>query len=222
MHIAVRVALVLVGLFVALLAVAVIGAESREVVVLHTTGADGASRTTRLWIVDDADGAWLRGGHDGLPWFRDLEARPDVKLERGGETLAVRAVPSRDPADHARINALTAAKYGWAESLYTMVGGGEVAIPIRLEPQLAKVGPTEQQDRKDHQEGGRRTCLGQGADTTHSEKVPAGYANRRGITRLSRVDEKVAGHGNHDAKQDEPESGTTVVVRKDRVDEAVV
>jgi hypothetical protein len=131
MHIAIRVVLVLV---VAVLAVAVIGAESREVVVLHTTGADGASHTTRLWIVDDADGAWLRAGHDGLPWFRDLEARPEVKVERGGETLAMRAVPSRDPADHGRIQALTATKYGWAESLYAMVGGGAVAIPIRLEP----------------------------------------------------------------------------------------
>ena len=46
----------------------------------------------------------------------------------------MRAVPSRDPADRARINALTAMKYGWAESLYAMVGGGDVAIPIRLEP----------------------------------------------------------------------------------------
>lgn len=133
MRIAIRVVLVLAGVVVALFAVGMIGAESREVIVLHTTGADGASHTTRLWIVDDADGAWLRAGHDGS-WFRDLEARPDVEVERSGETLAVRAVPSRDPADRARINALTATKYGWAESLYAMVGGGDVAIPIRLEP----------------------------------------------------------------------------------------
>ena len=134
MRIAIRVVLVLAGVVVALFAVGIIGAESREVVVLHTTGADGASHTARLWIVDDADGAWLRAGHDGSSWFRDLEARPDAEVERGGETLAVRAVPSRDPADRARINALTATKYGWAESLYAMVGGGDVAIPIRLEP----------------------------------------------------------------------------------------
>jgi hypothetical protein len=103
--------------------------------VLHTTGADGASHTTRLWIVDDADGAWLRAGHDGSSWFRDLEARPDVEIERGGETLSVRAVPSRDPADRARINALTATKYGWAESLYGIVSNrDDAAIPIRLEP----------------------------------------------------------------------------------------
>ena len=134
MRIAIRVVLVLSGVVVALFAVGMIGAESREVVVLHTTGADGASHTTRLWIVDDADGAWLRAGHDGSSWFRDLEARPDAEVERGGETLAVRAVPSRDPVDRARINVLTATKYGWAESLYAMVGGGDVAIPIRLEP----------------------------------------------------------------------------------------
>jgi hypothetical protein len=134
MRIAIRVVLVLAGVIVALFAVVMVAAETGEVVVLHTTGGDGASRTTRLWIVDDADGAWLRAGHDGSSWFRDLEARPEVEVERGGETLAVRAVPSRDPADRARINALTATKYGWRENLYAMVGGGDVAIPIRLEP----------------------------------------------------------------------------------------
>jgi hypothetical protein len=134
MRIAIRVALVLTGVIVALVAFGIYGAESGEVVVLHTTGADGAGHTTRLWIVDDTDGAWLRAGYDGLPWFRDLEARPDVAIERGGDTHAVRAVPSRNPADHARINALTAAKYGWRDSLYAMVGGGKVAIPIRLDP----------------------------------------------------------------------------------------
>jgi len=135
MRMAFRVALVLAGVIVALFAVVMVGAETREVVVLHTTDADGTSHTTRLWIVDGADGAWLRAGHDGSSWFRDLEARPDVEVERGGETLAVRAVPSRDPADRARINALTATKYGWAESLYGMVSRrDEAAIPIRLEP----------------------------------------------------------------------------------------
>ena len=134
MRIASRIGLVLAGLIGALVAFGIYGAESGEVVVLHTTGAAGASRTTRLWIVDDSDGSWLRAGHDGLPWFLDLEARPEVAIERGGKTLSVRAVPSRDPADHARINALTATKYGWRETLYTTVGGGAVAIPIRLEP----------------------------------------------------------------------------------------
>jgi hypothetical protein len=134
MRIAIRAALVLAGVIVALLAVVMVAAETPEVVVLYTTGQDGAGHTTRLWIVDDADGAWLRAGNEGSSWFRDLEARPDVEVERRGERLAVRAVPSRDPADRARINALTATKYGWAESLYAMVGGGKVAIPIRLEP----------------------------------------------------------------------------------------
>ena len=134
MRIAIRIVVVLAGVMAAVVAVGIIGAESGEVIVLHTTSADGASHTTRLWIVDGTDGAWLRAGHAGLPWFRDLEARPDVAIERGGETLSVRAVPSRDPADHARINALTATKYGWRESLYVMVGGGKVAIPIRLDP----------------------------------------------------------------------------------------
>jgi hypothetical protein len=134
MRIAIRIVLVLTGVIFALVTVGIIAAESGEVIVLHTTGADGTGHTTRLWIVDDTDGAWLRAGHDGSPWFRDLEARANVAIERGGETFTVRAVPSRDPADHARINTLTATKYGWREKLYVMVGGGKVAIPIRLAP----------------------------------------------------------------------------------------
>ncbi|MFQ5515780.1 MAG: nitroreductase/quinone reductase family protein [Myxococcota bacterium] len=130
MRIAIRVVIVLAAAIVALV---IVGAESREVVVLHTTDAEGASHTTRLWIVDDAEGAWLRAGHDGSSWFRDLEVRPDVEVERGGKTLAVRAVPVRDPAERARINALTVKKYGWAGHLYAMIGGGRAAIPIRLE-----------------------------------------------------------------------------------------
>jgi hypothetical protein len=97
MRIASRVVLVPAGVVVAGFAVVMVGAETREVVVLHTTGADGASHTTRLWIVDDADGPWLRAGHDGSSWFRDLEARPDVEVEWGGETLAVRAVSLARP-----------------------------------------------------------------------------------------------------------------------------
>jgi hypothetical protein len=122
----------------ALVAIGIFGAEGRDVVVLHTTAADGTSEQTRLWVVDDADGAWLRAGHDGSSWFQALSAHPDVKVERGSETLAVRAVPSRDPADRARIDGLMATKYGWAESLHAwvtrMVGVREDAIPIRLEP----------------------------------------------------------------------------------------
>ena len=60
MRIAIRVVVVLSGVVVALFAVSMIGAETGEVVVLHTIDADGASHTTRLWIVDDAGEAWLR------------------------------------------------------------------------------------------------------------------------------------------------------------------
>jgi hypothetical protein len=34
--------------------------------------------------------------------------------------------------------------------------------------------------------------------------------------------QEMASHGDHDAKQDEPESGTTVEVGKHRIDEPVV
>jgi hypothetical protein len=68
-----------------LLALAAYGHEAEEVVVLRTTGHQGAVRETRLWIVDHEGSPWIvtgRGsGHD-----RDLSANPRAEIFRRGET----------------------------------------------------------------------------------------------------------------------------------------
>lgn len=108
--------------------------ESREVVILHARGVDGAARATHLWVVDDAGRVWLRSGGRKRGWFRSVVAAPEVELERGGETKPYRAVVSESRADAARVDALMREKYGWIDALILLLEGGPESVPVRLDP----------------------------------------------------------------------------------------
>lgn len=130
---------IVVRVFVALLVVALlvggasmIASESGEVVVLKTTDPTGAARETRVWVVEDGSHVWLRSGSDAAGWYQQLAARPDVEVQRGDQTLRVRAVP--EVGARARINGLMREKYGWADAYIGMLFGRDDAIPIRLDP----------------------------------------------------------------------------------------
>ena len=102
----------------------------REVVVLRTQEADGSWIETRLWIVDDGKVSWLHGGDSR--WVHNLEARPVVEVERGGETRLYQARPVQGP--HPRVHELLRAKYGLADRWVRIVGPDtESTKPIRLE-----------------------------------------------------------------------------------------
>lgn len=130
---------IVVRVFVALLVVALlvgglemIAAESGEVVVLRTADAGGAAKETRLWVVEDGSHVWLRSGSEAAGWYQQLVARPEVEVQRGEETLRVRAVP--EVGARTRINGLMREKYGWADAYIGMLFGRDDAIPIRLDP----------------------------------------------------------------------------------------
>lgn len=124
---AVLAALIVGGLFAA----SEIGGE---VVVLHTRDASGADLSTHLWIVDDGGFAWLRSGLPTSGWFVRLEARPDVSVERAGQTTRYRAVPVRSPEARERIHALMREKYGWADRLISATRDARASIAVRLDP----------------------------------------------------------------------------------------
>lgn len=130
---------IVVRVFVALLVVALlvgglemIAAESGEVVVLRTADAGGAAKETRLWVVEDGSHVWLRSGSEAAGWYQQLVARPEVEVQRGEETLRVRAVP--EVGARTRINGLMREKYGWADAYIGILFGRDDAIPIRLDP----------------------------------------------------------------------------------------
>lgn len=102
----------------------------REVVTLRTQRDDGAWDSIRLWVVDDAGAVWLHSaGEDWLPRF----AKPEVELERRGQTRRYRATPQ--PGPHPRIHELLRAKYGIADRWVRFIGpDGETTTPVRLDP----------------------------------------------------------------------------------------
>jgi hypothetical protein len=120
-------AVVLGGLYVAM-------AERVEVVKVHTRDAAGATHTTRVWVVDDPSGVWLRTGADNDTWLARLRANPGVDLERRGIRERFTAVVLEDDATVARVNALTLEKYGWSEELLRAVTpSSHRQVAIRLD-----------------------------------------------------------------------------------------
>ena len=65
-----------------------------EVVVLHTHDQAGAERTTSLWVVDRQGFQYLRAGDGGSAWLERLRQKPEVDVERAGETARYQAVPA--------------------------------------------------------------------------------------------------------------------------------
>jgi hypothetical protein len=119
---------------VILAVVTLLALEGDEVVQLRTTTPDGGVRTTRTWIAD-ADGVlWLESANPERPFLRDVEARPDVELVRGGEVLRLRATPVPGEAGHRKIRQLLAAKYGWADRWVGLLTDTSRSVAVRLEP----------------------------------------------------------------------------------------
>ena len=103
----------------------------REVITLRTWDEDGGRYESRLWIVDDGGVAWLHGGESRC--MRKLEARPDVEVERGGQTHRYRARAVSGP--HPRIDALLREKYGVADRWVRFVApDGAATRAVRLDP----------------------------------------------------------------------------------------
>lgn len=103
----------------------------REVATLRTERLDGTWKETRLWIVDDAGGAWLHSA--GADWVARFEGDPVVELERGGELRRYRA--RAVPGPHPEVDRLLREKYGVADRWVRFLApcDGSV-VPVRLEP----------------------------------------------------------------------------------------
>jgi hypothetical protein len=130
-----KAALIALGVILgAFLLVAIITATPLvgEVVTLHTRAPSGSWETTPLWIVDTPDGAYLRAGSpEGSGWVRRWQAEPIAKLERNGKLGAVKL--TAEPKRRETINALMAARYGWADVFVGLMSDRSGAMPLRVE-----------------------------------------------------------------------------------------
>jgi hypothetical protein len=105
---------------------------SGEVATLYTMDSSGRTFETQLWIVDEGHKVWIRSLRPTNPWLDRLIDQPNVKLQRGDVLAEFRA----SPVTHrrSRVNALIAARYGWADWLLSKVEDRSEAVPIYLDP----------------------------------------------------------------------------------------
>jgi hypothetical protein len=115
-------------------ALTLVALEGAEVVRLRTTSPDGSLRTTRTWVAD-ADGAtWIEAANPARPFLLDVQARPDVLLDRGGRERRLHAVVVPGEAAHRTIRELLRAKYGWADVWIGLLADTSRSVAVRLDP----------------------------------------------------------------------------------------
>jgi hypothetical protein len=106
--------------------------EGQEVVVLRTSGEQGATRDTRVWIAAEGEHAWIEAATPDRDFYRDLLAHPDAELIRGGSTSRVRAepVPGAEAREHLR--SLLRAKYGLADWWVGLLQDTSRSVAVRI------------------------------------------------------------------------------------------
>ncbi len=123
-----------------------LASEFGEVVVVESRDAEGQARRTRVWIVDDADVAWIRGSPSS-GWVQRALANPEVLMTRRGSERHFRAVPERDRGTRERVNALMREKYRLRDRYIALTLGDpdrSGVLPFRLEPGRSASSPDEQ------------------------------------------------------------------------------
>lgn len=103
-----------------------------EVVTLRTADTVGVTHETSVWVVDDGGRQWLRAGSPKASWYQRILVKPEVELVRNEQTGRYTAVPVE--GSRARINALMAERYGWADRVIGLVRSRDGAVAIRLDP----------------------------------------------------------------------------------------
>jgi deazaflavin-dependent oxidoreductase (nitroreductase family) len=90
--------------------------------------------TNPVWFVQERNKIYLvpvRGSDSD--WFRNVLARPEVRLAAGGESITARAVPITDPAQVQAIVDKFRAEYG-ADQIADYYPRTDVAVEVGLPP----------------------------------------------------------------------------------------
>lgn len=132
-----RVLLVLLGIALGLGGTTLAALEGGEVVQVRTVNANGEVRTTRTWIADAEGAMWLEVANPERPFLADVRTRPRLELHRGGRWMPCRAQVIDAPSGHARIRALLAEKYGWADRWIGRLTDTSASLAMRLECEMA-------------------------------------------------------------------------------------
>jgi hypothetical protein len=107
--------------------------EQTEVARLRTSDARSVVHETKLWIVDQPDGAWVRVARPERQWFKRLRAQPEIEIIRnGGAPQKMRATPDPSTETKLRIDRAFRDKYGIVDWWYGLLLRSN-PIPVRLE-----------------------------------------------------------------------------------------
>jgi hypothetical protein len=121
--------LVLVAAFIGWQNLSVFG---RETAVLHIPPTARSQNTfVTLWVVEDAQGLWLRAENRQRLWLDLLQDDPKVELTHDGRTNSYRAQVSDDREIQVYVDQLFRAKYGRADQIRGLLLRN--SVPIRLE-----------------------------------------------------------------------------------------
>lgn len=104
-----------------------------EVVTLERAETDGEPSRIRIWIVDRNGDSWIEHGDAGSYWMNHLQTSAQLVLVRDGESRVYEATTDADA--HDLYHDLRRQKYGWADQLIALLGGGIEncdGVPVRL------------------------------------------------------------------------------------------
>jgi hypothetical protein len=113
-------------------------AQAAEVEIETSRGTDAPVHRTVIWIVVDADQAYVRSvrGPRGR-WYREIVANPHGAVHLGGRRVPVAARPANDPATVARVSELLSRKYQdrWPGPTAAMLRDEVLPTTLRLSPE---------------------------------------------------------------------------------------
>ena len=101
-----------------------------DTVVIVTTDEGGAARDTTIWLCVSNEQGYVRGGSG--QWVANSLRDGNVKLRVGETELALTATKLSDAAEIERVNAAYREKYGFSDTLATIIRGAPTLF--RLTP----------------------------------------------------------------------------------------
>jgi hypothetical protein len=105
-----------------------------EEVEIETQAPDGPTHRTTVWVVVDADEAFVRSYlGSNARWYREALANPAVAVKVDGRRLAATAIPANDPDSIERVSAAFREKYPPGASTNAMATQ-YLETTLRLEP----------------------------------------------------------------------------------------
>jgi len=109
-------------------------AETEEIEI-ETSAPDGGSHRTIIWIMVDADEAFVRSVNGSTArWYREAVANPRVTIHADGRELAAQVVAAPDPESVGRVNDALRAKYTGITGLREMLEPDIYPTTLRVEP----------------------------------------------------------------------------------------